>query len=157
VYLCVGTVVAQAAAIAFVVATNTLSRDQMYEMLAAAYGVDVEEVDATQTVDTRLEELHVDVDQDAFLGVQQTFTNIQPRQAKEQLLSMLEEQDAMSDVVAIIEAIPADRRTEILEEFSTPEELVRLAEILRQMRLAHPETPVADGYQPMLDGLTSEK
>jgi hypothetical protein len=36
VYLCVGTVVAQVAAVVFVVATNTLSRDQLYEMLAVA-------------------------------------------------------------------------------------------------------------------------
>jgi len=218
VYLCVGTVVAQAAAVAFVVATNTLTRDQVYEMLAVAYGVDLEEIQKKQSAqavraskeqvslaaiaqqkaiesldhdmreqalkngidnlrrmqnlhgverqrydnlkqafDARLEQLHKDVDQNSILEVQLTLENIQPKQAKEQLLLMLENENAMSDVVAIVKAMPMDQRKKILGEFKTPEESEQLAEILRNIRLGHPEKPVIDQAQQMLDEFNSEK
>lgn len=218
VYLCVGTVVAQAAAIAFVVATNTVSSDQLYEMLAVAYGVDLEEIknrqaeqavqasdeqvsldaiaqrkainsldhdmreqalkngidnllrmqnlhgverqrydNLKQAFDARLEQLHKDVDQNSILEVQLTLENIQPKQAKEQLLLMLENENAMSDVVAIIKAMPMDQRKKILGEFRTLEESEQLSEILRNIRLGYPEKPVIDQAQQMLDEFNSEK
>jgi hypothetical protein len=217
-YLCVGTVVAQAMAVALVVATNGLSRDQVYEMLAVAYKVDLDEIEQRQAeqavqasseqvsieaiaerkaihsldhdmreralqngldnlrrmqnlhgverrrydnlkqaFDARLKQLHEDLDQSSILEVQQTLENIQPKQAKQQLLLMLEDQDAMSDVVAIIKAMPMDQRKKILGEFKTPEESEQLAEILLHIRLGQPEKPVIDHYQKMLDEVTSEK
>jgi hypothetical protein len=210
--------VAQAAVIAFVIATNALSRDQMYEMLAVAYEVDLEEIKRKQdeqavqpsaeqvsleaiaqrkaissldhdmreqalkngidnlrrmqnlhavererydnlkkAFDARLEQLHKDVDQNSIVEVQQTLENIQPKQAKEQLLLMLEKPDSMSDVVAIIKAMPMDNRKKILGEFKTPEEAEQLAEILRHIRMGEPEKPVIDQAQRMLDEFNSEK
>lgn len=218
VYLCVGTVVAQATAVAFVIATNALTREQVYEILAVAYGVDVEEIkkkqaeqaiqpsteqvsleaiaqrkainsldhdmreqalkngidnlrrmqnlhgverqrydNLKQAFDARLKQLHKDVDQNSILEVQQTLENMQPKQAKEQLLLMLEKQDAMSDVVAIVKAMPMDQRKKILGEFKSPDESEQLAEILRHIRLGHPEKPVIDQAQKMLDEFNSDK
>jgi hypothetical protein len=110
-----------------------------------------------QAFDARLKQLHTDVDQNSILEVQLTLENIQPKQAKEQLLLMLEKEDAMSDVVAIIKAMPMDQRKKILGEFKTPEESEQLAEILQNIRLGYPEKPVIDQAQKMLDEFNSEK
>jgi hypothetical protein len=211
-YLCVGTVIAQVGAVAYLIAAGSFGGGRLYQVLAVAYGVDLHQIEQGQTdrriqpsseqvsledvinrramkglnldlreqalrngldslrrmqnlhlvererydnlkqaFDARLKQLRKDVDQSAILEVQQTLENIQPKQAKEQLLLMLEEQDAMSSVVAIIKAMPMDRRKKILGEFKTPEEVQQLAEILRHIRLGDPEIPLIDKYQQMVD------
>ena len=76
----------------------------------------------------------------ALLEVQRTLEAIAPKQAKEQLLRMLAEaktpaDQPMEDVLRILKAMPLDKRKKILAEFKTPEEIEKLADVLREIRL----------------------
>ena len=64
----------------------------------------------------------------------------QPKQAKEQIMKMLGDpkspaDDPMEDIVRILKAMPLDKRKKILGEFKSPEEIEKLHEILRVVRL----------------------
>jgi hypothetical protein len=77
--------------------------------------------------------------------VQVTLEAIAPKQAKEQLVKMLQDpkspaNDPMEDTVRILKAMPLDKRKKILAEFKTPEEVKTLAEILRVVRLGGSDT-----------------
>lgn len=97
--------------------------------------------------DQRLAELEETFEQQAILELEQTLQAIQPRQAKEQLLLMLDDsvlprEDSMLVVVAVLKAMPLDKRKRILEEFKSEEEQQRLRDILRQIRLGEPDMSV---------------
>jgi hypothetical protein len=74
--------------------------------------------------------------------LQQTLMAISPKQAKEQILMMLQptaegnDTRAMSDVVRILKAMPLDKRRKILGEFKTTPESKILSDILREIRLS---------------------
>lgn len=200
-YLCVGTVVAQAVAVTYLVATGALTRDRFYELIATAYGVDVDEMERQlaeesgepsseqasieavitrramigidqdlreqalrhgldnlsrmqnmlvvererydnlkQGFDNRLTQLQQDAEKTALTEVQETLENIQPKQAKEQILLMIdEEEETMDAVVAILKAMSIDRRKKIIGEFKTEEEMETLHEILRHVRMGDQE------------------
>ena len=74
----------------------------------------------------------------ALQEVQRTLEAIQPKQAKDQILKMLED-EAMNDVVAIMKAMPIDKRKKIAGEFKTGDEPDKLHDILTQIRLGVPE------------------
>lgn len=65
--------------------------------------------------------------------VQKILELLAPEQAKDQILRMMVD-DALEDVLVIIKAMPEDKRKKILAEFSTEPELLKLAEILKQLR-----------------------
>jgi len=98
-----------------------------------------------QSFDKRLAELQTAATDNSLREVQQTLEVIQPKQAKEQLVKMLEEpksavNDPMEDIVRILKAMPLDKRKKILAEFKTPEEIKTFAEILRVVRLGGSDT-----------------
>ena len=78
----------------------------------------------------------------SLLELQKTLEVISPKQAKEQILKILEasptgdDARAMNDVVRILKAMPLDKRKKILGEFKTPTESEKLADILREIRLS---------------------
>jgi hypothetical protein len=93
-----------------------------------------------KSFDKRLSELQTAAADTAVREIQQTLEVIQPKQAKDQLVKMLDEpktatDDPMEDVVRIVKAMPLDKRKKILQEFRTPEENKILSEILRVIRL----------------------
>lgn len=93
--------------------------------------------------DQRLEALANGVRDDAIIEVQRTLESVDPRQAKEQILIMLErDKQSMTDVVKIIKAMPTDKRKRIMGEFRTPEEEQKLADILNEIRLGVPDAEV---------------
>ena len=70
---------------------------------------------------------------------------MQPKQAKDQLdedarRSEDPNDDPMEDMVRILKAMPLDKRKKILQEFKTPEEIEKLHEILRIIRLGGSDT-----------------
>jgi flagellar motility protein MotE (MotC chaperone) len=73
----------------------------------------------------------------ALQEVQRTLEAMQPKQAKDQILKMLED-DAMHDVVTIMKGMPIDKRKKIAGEFKTGDEPDKLHEILTQIRLGVP-------------------
>ncbi len=69
--------------------------------------------------------------------------NIKPKQAKEQILKMLDNQE-MNEVVTILSGMPIGKRAKIVGEFKTPEETEKLDEILRLIRCGVPEVNLID-------------
>jgi hypothetical protein len=96
--------------------------------------------DWKRSFDQRLTDLQKATTDASLLEVQRTLEAISPKQAKEQIVKMLEEpptpqDDPMEDVVRILKAMPLDKRKKILAEFKDPQEVEKLHEILREVRL----------------------
>ena len=72
-------------------------------------------------------------------NVRLIWENIKPKQAKEQILQMLAAEE-INEVVALLSAMPIDKRAEIVSEFKTPEESGKFAEILHLIREGVPKT-----------------
>jgi hypothetical protein len=95
--------------------------------------------------DQRLANLETAGTDSALVEVQRTLEAMSPKQAKDQVLRMLEEaptaeDDPMQDVVAIFKALPETKQKKLFAEFKTPDELEQLAEILQQIRLGLPDS-----------------
>ncbi|HWB10038.1 MAG TPA: hypothetical protein VG826_12470 [Pirellulales bacterium] len=69
--------------------------------------------------------------------------NLKPKQAKEQILRMVNNGE-MTDVIKILSLMPSGRRGKILGEFKTDEEAEKLADILKQIRDGVPEEGLID-------------
>jgi hypothetical protein len=112
-----------------------------------------------ETFDIRLKKMEGTTLETSLLEVQKTLEAIQPKQAKEQILKMLDDspdghnEHAMQDVVKILKAMPLDKRRKILGEFKSEDEATTLAEILREIRLGAPEV---DLIRDTRAGLQSE-
>ena len=76
-------------------------------------------------------------------SVRLIWENIKPKQAKEQILKMLEDNE-LNEVVTILTAMPISRRAKIVGEFKTAEEADKLDEILHQILEGVPEVDLID-------------
>jgi DNA polymerase III delta subunit len=86
--------------------------------------------------------------------VQRTLETIQPGQAKEQILLILDEdgENSMNDVVAMIRAMPLDKRKKIFGEFKSKVEVDKMHDILQQLREGEPEISLIRDAQQQLQG-----
>jgi lysophospholipase L1-like esterase len=80
----------------------------------------------------------------------QILENIKPKQAKEQLLDMLKN-DEMDKVVTLLAGMSDSKRAKIVGEFRTPEEAQQLSDILRRIREGAPEAALSDDAQQKLE------
>jgi hypothetical protein len=80
---------------------------------------------------------------EVVLGTLQT---IKPKQAKELLVQMLENNE-IDQVVLLLSGLSETKRAKILAEFKTPDENKRLSEVLRLIRQGQPGTSIADKAQ----------
>ena len=71
-------------------------------------------------------------------NIQLIWENIKPKQAKEQILQMIDSGEE-NEVVAIMSAIAIGKRARIIGEFKTEEEAKKLEEILRLIRKGIPD------------------
>lgn len=97
--------------------------------------------------DQRLAKLETNATDAALMEVQRALEVMSPKQAKDQILKMLDEpstvaDDPMQDVVTVLKSMADDKRKKLLGEFKTPEEAEQLAEILREVRLGLPDSEV---------------
>jgi hypothetical protein len=97
--------------------------------------------------DQRLAKLETAATDAALLEVQRALEVMSPKQAKDQILKMLDEpgspaDDPMQDVVTVIKSMADDKRKKLLGEFKTPEEAEKLAEILHEIRLGLPDSAI---------------
>jgi hypothetical protein len=98
--------------------------------------------------DQRLANLETQASDTAMRELQTTLEAMNPKQAKEQILMMLDAptrdktDDPMRDVVTLLKSMPIDKRKKILGEFKTPDESAKLAEILDEIRLGKPDSPL---------------
>lgn len=83
--------------------------------------------------DARLEELETAKITQARTTVQQTFEVIDPALARDLIIQILNEGGA-EDAAAIMVQMPADRQKKIFAEFTSPEEMRRMNEILARLR-----------------------
>ncbi len=80
-----------------------------------------------------LDELESQVVQSALEELQVTLAALQPKQAKDQLVRMLDE-GAWDDVISIVQAMPLDKRKKIFVEFKTDQEAATLHDIFEKIR-----------------------
>ncbi|PQO47142.1 hypothetical protein [Blastopirellula marina] len=107
--------------------------------------------------DDRLKQLEEGVRDDAIVELQRTMEAIDARQAKEQMMIMLERDDnSMQDVVTILKGMPNDKRKKIIAEFRSEEEKQKLADILNQIRLGVPEATLIKDARDQLDKFQPE-
>jgi len=101
-----------------------------------------------QSFDQRLANLENEASESSLRELQTTLEAMNPKQAKEQILIMLDgptkdrSDDPMRDVVTLFKAMPIDKRRKIVAEFKTPEETEKLAEILHEIRIGYPDSPL---------------
>jgi hypothetical protein len=108
-----------------------------------------------RSFDERLASLQTAASEAALLEVQRTLEAIQPKQAKDQIMKTLAEpktssDDPMEDIVRILKAMPLDKRRKILAEFKTPEEVEKLSEIFRVIRLGGSDADLLDDTRKQL-------
>ena len=82
-------------------------------------------------------------------NVRSLWENMKPKQVKEQILLLLDD-DGLEQVVARLAAMPIAKRAKIAGEFKTDEEQRKLAEILDRMGEGEPETAIIDEAQRQL-------
>jgi hypothetical protein len=75
-----------------------------------------------------------------------TIVKMQPKQAKEQLIVMLDNKE-MDAVVSLIRQMPDKQRANIVGQFKTDEEKEKLSEVLRRLREGQPEMQVVEKTQ----------
>jgi hypothetical protein len=104
----------------------------------------------------RLKRMEQAATDSALQEVQRTLETIQPAQAKEQILMILDEagggEQGMNDVVAMIRAMSLDKRKKILGEFKSKTEVEKLHEILQRLRAGEPEVSLIRDAQNQLQG-----
>lgn len=79
-------------------------------------------------------------------NVRQILEGMKPKQAKEQLLKMIDAQQ-MSDVVDLVTSLPASKQAKVLAEFKTADESQKLNDILQLIRQSVPEVSLIDRTQ----------
>lgn len=90
-----------------------------------------------------LEELRQGAQKEGLQDVQRTLQALDAVQAKEQLLIMYDD-ERIDDVVTIVQAMPIDKRKDILAEFVSKDEADKFAEILRRIREGMPTSSLID-------------
>ena len=90
-----------------------------------------------------LEEIREGAQKEGLQDVQRTLQSLDAAQAKEQLLIMFDD-ERIDDVVTIVQAMPTDKRKDLLTEFVTKEEADKLADILRRIGEGMPTTSLID-------------
>jgi hypothetical protein len=86
----------------------------------------------------------------ALESAAQLLGNLRSKQAKEQVLLMLK-QNEMPWVVSLFKALPAAKRAKLAGEFTSPDEARLLAEVLKQIREGQPEIALADQARKQLE------
>jgi hypothetical protein len=98
--------------------------------------------------DRKIKDLETNATDAAVLETQQTLEALPPKQAKQQLLMLLEEspspgiENPIAAVVSLVKAMPIERRRKILAEFKSVDEESKLAEILREILRGAPDVPL---------------
>ena len=108
--------------------------------------------------DAELKNLKSVATDNAIVELQLTLESIKPTQAKDHIVRMLPDdfgqeefahlsdpdREAVIAVVAILKAMPLDKRKKILAEFQSDDDARMMAELLRLVRLGVPETKLID-------------
>jgi predicted enzyme involved in methoxymalonyl-ACP biosynthesis len=100
------------------------------------------------TFDNRIKQLEQIATDEAVAETQRTIEALPPKQAKQQLLKLLESKPSedmakpIDSVVSIVKAMPIEKRRKILSEFKAGDEEDKLAEILKEILRGAPDLPI---------------
>ena len=94
--------------------------------------------DWKKSFDKRLSDLQTAATDASLAEVQRTLEVIAPKQAKDQIMRMLNQppvtgENPMQDIITILKQMPLDKRKKILEQFKSDEEIEKLHEIFREI------------------------
>ncbi|MFG0291102.1 MAG: hypothetical protein ACF8CQ_23250 [Rhodopirellula sp. JB044] len=121
-------------------------KDELSVMLASLRSERERFDERRESFDRRLEEIRQGAQEEGLREVQRTLQALEAEQSKELLLRMFDDK-RIDDVVNIIQAMPIDKRKDILAEFASVEEQDKLHEILRRIGDGMPTTTVIDEAQ----------
>ncbi|MDB4749322.1 hypothetical protein OAF83_00305 [Rubripirellula sp.] len=107
-------------------------RDELSTMLADLRKDQDRFSDRLLAFRSELNELGEEAQENGLEDVQRTLQSLDPEQAKEQLLIMYDDK-RIDDVVTILQAMSTDARKDILAEFTTPDDVDILADVLRRI------------------------
>jgi uncharacterized coiled-coil protein SlyX len=107
-------------------------RDELSTMLADLRKDQDRFSDRLLAFRNELNELGEEAQENGLEDVQRTIQSLDPEQAKEQLLIMYDDK-RIDDVVTILQAMSTDARKDILAEFTTPDDVDILADVLRRI------------------------
>ncbi len=93
--------------------------------------------------DTTLAELSGQSTRQGFANVRQLWETIPPKLVKQQIMAMVEEEE-IDDVVIILADMPNVKKGKIVQQFTVPDEIAVMDDILRKIRLGLPTKPVID-------------
>ncbi len=102
------------------------------------------------TFQTELAEVKTGAEAAGRAIVGATIQALEPEQAKLFLLEMLDKQET-EDVVMLMRTMDERKRSGIIEAFQTPEEIAKVAEVLRLIRQGHPEAAIAEEVSQKVD------
>lgn len=102
------------------------------------------------------------VRREAIQTTQRELQSMTAKQAKEQMVLLLDNteldsQASLQFVVTIVKGMPLEKRKKILAEFKEPDDVERLHEILRRIRLGVPEVQLIRETQKRLEQFESKK
>ncbi len=121
-------------------------KDELAVMLASLKTERERFDERRESFDRRLEEIRKGAQNEGLREVQRTLQALEAEQSKELLMRMFDDK-RIDDVVNIIQAMPIDKRKDILAEFATADEQDKLHEILRRIGDGMPTTTVIDDAQ----------
>ena len=114
-------------------------RDELSKMLADLR-IQRERFDERRkSFDERLEEIKQGAQEEGIMELQRILQSLDAVQAKEQLLTMYDD-ERIDDVVNIVQAMSTEKRKDILAEFVSKDETTKLADILRRISEGTPTT-----------------
>lgn len=87
--------------------------------------------------------------------VRSIWENIEPDQAKQQILLMLSEGEA-NQVVSLLNAMPIGKKADIIAEFRTDDEMKKIDQLTRLMRKGGAEAAPIDATRDKLDQFDSQ-
>jgi len=96
-----------------------------------------------KTFDTQLASLNTGAKAQGLDENRRTLETIKPKQAKEQLMLMLDK-DELDKVVVLLAGMSDSKRAKIAGEFKTAEEAEKLSDILKRIREGVPLTEIAE-------------
>ncbi len=96
-----------------------------------------------ESFDAQLAAIRADATSTGMDEVRATLETLKPKQAKEQFSLMLEDK-RINDVATLLTAMPDGKRAKILAEFKTPDDAVRVSEVLKLIREGGPVKTAAD-------------
>jgi hypothetical protein len=103
-----------------------------------------------EAFDAELAELEKKSTSAGMTEVRQTFEKLDPAQAKELLVEMLDKKE-IDKVVVLLRDMQLKSRTNIIAEFQTPEDLDKISEVLRRLREGEPEADIVDNAKGKLE------